>query len=259
METAIHLVTRWEPPEEDDVRILGMPNVPRPLHGEGCQPRTFYGKTVWDYMRKKCYVANGWKCCVCGAEGGVDIPQREINAHELFYIDYAKGESEFKRCVCVCATCHAFIHSGRLLTLYKQRDRYTPKSKVLKVIESGLSRISVWNNLHPDEPEIEVYSTIASALEIPSLANDVRDLLEKYPVVFYKEDTDKVAAWKKWHVVIGTRTVYTPYDSYDDWAEKMEAKNGKDRLVSLAKRGKVDLPIPQPKLTAEDYADLEEF
>ena len=61
-------VDHWECPADNGAAILTMPNVPRALHGPGCQPRTIYGKTTWEYMRKKCYFNAGYKSEITGVE-----------------------------------------------------------------------------------------------------------------------------------------------------------------------------------------------
>lgn len=60
--------TEWKCPETNDVRILTMPNLPRPCHGGGLQPRTIYGRAAWDKTRKRCYVKANFKCEACGAD-----------------------------------------------------------------------------------------------------------------------------------------------------------------------------------------------
>lgn len=74
------LRTSWACPEETDARILGGPNVPKPLQGFGHQPRTILGSTVWDSMRKRGYYKANYKCQICGADcskpGSMDCLER---------------------------------------------------------------------------------------------------------------------------------------------------------------------------------------
>ena len=62
-------VDKWKAPAKNDARLLGMPNIPQPLHGPGCQPRTIVGTSIWNQMRIKCYEDAGYKCEVCGFQG----------------------------------------------------------------------------------------------------------------------------------------------------------------------------------------------
>lgn len=126
----VKLVTEWKAPKEDwEMRsLIAMPNIPKPLHGPGCQPRTVLGATTWNRMRNACYTLAGMKCEICGAKVGTDIEKRQLHAHEVYDIDYANGTSTFVRCVALCAECHlACIHTGRALTLYRRGNPLYPK------------------------------------------------------------------------------------------------------------------------------------
>lgn len=61
-------VDKWVAPSKDDdpVKVLSMPNVPKPLHLR--PPRSVLGQSTWDRMRKRCYYDAGYKCEACGAE-----------------------------------------------------------------------------------------------------------------------------------------------------------------------------------------------
>lgn len=77
-------VTEWKAPEKVeglDPHIITMPNVPKPIQGPGCQPRTIL-KGTWDHMRRKCYFDAGYKCEACGAEVGKDIEKRNLHCLE---------------------------------------------------------------------------------------------------------------------------------------------------------------------------------
>lgn len=115
------LVDKWVAPEEGGAPIITMPNVPKPLHGPGHQPRTILGTTTWNHMRNRCYFEAGYKCEACGAKvktefydnGAVKhqyhddgtIPKRNLHAHELYTYDYNKGTARFERCVALCECC----------------------------------------------------------------------------------------------------------------------------------------------------------
>lgn len=230
----VELVTKWEVPKElyeplgddkHDARILTMPNIPRPLHGEGCQPRTILGKSTWDHMRKLCYFMADYKCEACGC-----VPERgKLHAHELFEVNWSEGYSKFIRCVALCEKCHIRgIHSGRMLTLYKQGNPLMTKSKVLDGIDNLLANVSQWNKEHPKSEPLRVYATILDALRYDEIADDVARMIDKYGVGFYAEDEKRLAKWRDWRVIIGNKEYPTPYASYQDWENKMEERNAVD-------------------------------
>ena len=127
----IEKVKQWQCPEGTGIPLITMPNVPRPLHGKGMQPRTIFGKSTWDFMRKSAYYNAGYKCEICGRE-----PEKgDLHAHELFSYNYDKQTGKFERVVAICRTCHDGIHSGRLITMFKNKNPLYPKSYVLRVVE----------------------------------------------------------------------------------------------------------------------------
>lgn len=63
-------IPKWTPPEENDARILGMPNIYFALQGQGLQPRTIEGTAGWNKMRKLCYYKARWRCEACGEYQG---------------------------------------------------------------------------------------------------------------------------------------------------------------------------------------------
>lgn len=64
-QTEVEKRTRWECPDKVDARILGGPNIVKPLHGVA--PRVYMGKTTWDRVRKRTYYLAKYKCEICGA------------------------------------------------------------------------------------------------------------------------------------------------------------------------------------------------
>lgn len=75
----LQYVTSWAPPSSDDLRpLIAMPNIPRPLHGEGCQPRTIYRPKDWNAMRRECYEKANDTCEICG-----DCPEDKRMRHCL--------------------------------------------------------------------------------------------------------------------------------------------------------------------------------
>lgn len=206
------IVPVWHAPVGSSVRLLTMPNVPRPLHG--LPPRKIMGQTNWDKMRKRCYYNAEYKCEVCGCEP----PKGKLHAHELYDIDYIKGTSTFRRCIAVCADCHNFIHSGRLITLYKQGNPLYPKEYVLNVVEKGFKLIGDHNTKYHDD--LKAYATFLEYLKVPELRNAVERFIKKYNISFYSEPNE-IADWGDWKLVWNNREYATPYKNKEEWEAAM--------------------------------------
>ena len=239
-------VTEWEAPEESGVPIITMPNIPKPLHGKGCQPRTIYGATVWDFMRKKCYMDAGWKCEVCG----VEPPKGGLHAHELFSYDYKKHTATFVRCVALCEKCHIRgIHSGRMLTMFKLDNGLMPAYKVLEGVENVFSLVSKYNKEHPVLEPLRVFDTFLDYLDDPVLGDDVKALIKKYGVKFYgiDEKKDLRQNWGKWKVIVDGKAYKTPYKTIHDWE------------LAMAEQNKVDEARQENPFSGEVYDELEKL
>lgn len=224
MKQDIKIITHWECPEGTGVPLITMPNIPRPLHGKGLQPRTIFGKSTWDFMRKKTYFNADYKCEICGREP----EKRDLHAHELFSYNYEKGTGEFKRAIAICRTCHDGIHSGRLLTMYKNGNPLYPKSYVLKVVENCFRLVGEYNRTHSDEEPLRVYATYLDYLTPPELESEVSELIEKYNIKFYQEHITKSKRWKGWKVLVGKNWYQSPYQSQADWEAAMAENNKLD-------------------------------
>ena len=74
-----------------------------------------------------------------------------------------------------------------LITMFKNGNPLYPKSYVLKVAENCFSLVSKWNKEHPDEEPLRVYSTYLEYLKVPELADEMRALIKKYNITYYKE------------------------------------------------------------------------
>ena len=233
----VKLVTEWRAPKDgEDLRaLIAMPNIPKPLHGPGCQPRTIFGAGAWNRMRNACYSVAGMKCEICGAKVGVDIEKRQLHAHEVYDIDYAKGTSTFIRCVALCAECHlACIHTGRALTLYKRHNPLYPKEFLLGGAKKAFETIYTYNLQHPDA-DLRAYTTYLDYLKCDGLREPMEELIEKYGVKFYQEDEKKMADWPEWRLVVREREYPTPYTCEKDWKEAMEEQGKKDTARLLQK------------------------
>lgn len=222
----IKVVERWECPEETGIPLITMPNVPRPLHGPGCQPRTIYGQTTWNRLRKKAYFDADYKCEICGCE-----PEKgNLHAHELYTIDYKKGTSTFERVIAICRTCHDSIHSGRLITMYKNKNPLCPKSYVLKVAENCFSLVAQYNRMHNDK--LRVYRTYLDYLKVPSIALEMSELIDRYGIEFYQEPK-KIADWGDWKLIVGDKEYPSPFKNQSEWEEAMAKLNKTDNVRNV--------------------------
>ena len=214
---------KWECPSETGVPLITMPNVPRPLHG--LAPRTIMGASTWDHVRKRCYFNAGYKCEICGAEPG----KGQLHSHELYTVDWMNGTSKFERCIAICRQDHDFIHSGRLITLYKEGNPLYPKSYVLNTVEKGFKLIHEYNSKHRNKKPLKVYGTFLDYLKVPELADEMMQLIEKYEIQFYMEPKH-IAKWGDWRLVIGEKEYPTPYADQGEWEKAMKIASTKDNV-----------------------------
>lgn len=219
-------VNRWECPTDNGAPILTMPNIPKPLHGKGLQPRTIFGASTWNFMRKACYANADFKSEISG-----EVPPKgQLHAHELFSYNYEKQEGVFIRCIALTKREHDFIHSGRLITMFKRGVMYYPKTYVLDVVENGFKIIHEYNLEHPDDEPLRCYATILDYLECPELHDEIVELIEKYDIKFYEEHIKKNKRWKGWHVIVGKNRYDSPFEKQSDWEAAMEEREKTDTL-----------------------------
>lgn len=220
-----HKVSRWNAPPKNDVRLLGMPNIPDALQGPGCQPRTIVGNKGWDIMRKKCYADAGYKCEICGYEH--QFPA-DLHAHEVYDIDYTTGVERFVRLACLCRRCHIYwIHSGRALTMYKHGDPLYSKEKLLEGAEHGFKLISEYNKTH--KKPIYAFMSIAQYSWQEELSEPMRELVEKYNIEFYCPVAGKKQAnWEDWKLIWNGKEYPTPYKNHEEYVAKMRELNKKN-------------------------------
>ena len=220
-------VERWDTPEENDTRILTMPNVPYPCHL--LAPRTLLGSSTWNAMRKSCYVTANYTCEVCGEQPSAT---RAIHAHEVYTIDYATQTVKFERCVCLCKKTHIqSIHTGRALTMYKKGSPLMTKEMLLEGAEHAYSLVHKWNLEHPDEEPLRLFSAWLDYEKQPELKDKMVELRTKYDIKFYRvsEKWYKKKYWSNWKLIIGNREYPTPYADKEAWAAAMEENNNKRR------------------------------
>lgn len=110
--------------------ILMCKRVPMPLWG--VNPRSILTQIDgewWERVRHKVYEAQGLHCACCGVHQKDQIGwvKNQLDAHELYDINYETGEVKLKAIVPLCKTCHAGIHFGRLTAQY-EAGKIQPKT-----------------------------------------------------------------------------------------------------------------------------------
>ena len=210
--------TKWECPEDGGVALLTMPNLPKPMHTVA--PRNIIGPTAWDKMRRLCYYKAGYKSEISGEDGSTP---GSLHGHEGYTIDYANGTSTFVRAFAITPLEHVyFIHSGRMLTLFKRGNPLYSKAKVLEGVEHGFRLIHDWNVAHPDKPKLKVYATFLDYLKEPELENEMEELIQKYKIEFWAEDKKRLAPWGDWRMIFNGKEYPTPYKDQHEWEKAME-------------------------------------
>lgn len=247
-------ITKWSPPEGDDLRpLIAMPNIPKPLHGHSCQPRTILRPSEWDAMRKACYEAAGDTCEICG-----ERPEklRSRHSHECFSIDYEKGTSTFIRCFCLDSVCHlACIHTGRAITLWKNKNPLYPTEFLLAGAEKAFTIISSYNRDHP-EADLRAYSTFIEYLKHDELREPMLELTKKYDIRFYMEDPRKMAKWGDWRLIFNGEEYPTPYKNEKEWKKAMEEAGKNDSARIYATKKKKFIGIDSVTITDEDLEKI---
>ena len=216
--------TKWECPEEGGAPLLTMPPLPKPCH-RLC-PRNIMGRSEWDKTRKRVYFLAGYKSEISGDD--MSVPGGAHN-HEGYDIDYARGTCTFKRYFAITPLEHVyFIHSGRAITLHKNKNPLYPASKLLEGAEHGFKLIYEWNKAHPDEPKLKVHDTFLDWLKCPDLTERMEKLIDKYEIEFWTEDSKKRAPWGSWRMIYDGKEYPTPYADYHAWEEAMKEQGKED-------------------------------
>lgn len=214
--------TNWEAPEGGGAPLLTMSNIPRPLHL--LAPRTIMGTTQWNKLRQDCYERCDYTCEACGAK----CAKGKCHAHEVYDIDFESCTATFNRAVGLCAACHVgFIHSGRAITCYTNHIPLWTKEYMLANAEHGFSLIDDWNKKHPKDEPLRVWQTVKRWLEEPSLAIEMKELVEKYNIKFWRAPNaeGENGSWSKWKLVYDGAEYYSPYASREEYEAKMEENN----------------------------------
>lgn len=217
-------VEKWEVPEENGIRLIGMPNVPIPLHFQN--PRTIMGKAKWDIMRKRCYMNANYTCEVCGAYLGC----KNCQAHEAYEINYTTYTSTFKRLICICPQCHNAIHSGRTFSCYKNNERGYERDKLLANLKRAARLIQEWNLNHPNEEPLRLFSAYYQWLQDPKLGKWALPIFNQYGLKLYRpcEEDNVPANWKKWKLVYNGKEYYSKFESIEEWQDYNKALHTKE-------------------------------
>lgn len=115
--------------------ILCHPNIPKPLHG--LNPRSILGDKWWDKKRKESYAHHNFHCWACGIHKKNAEFHKWLEAHEYYEYDYDFGRAKLVEIVALCHSCHNFIHSGRLWSLYNKGE--IQGHKMLYILDRGMS------------------------------------------------------------------------------------------------------------------------
>lgn len=208
-----------------------MPNIPKPLHR--VNPRIIMGEYAWTKARKKAYFDAKYRSEISGE---LCATPGSLHAHEVYDINYVTGTCVFRRICAITPLEHVyFIHSGRMLTLWKNKNPLYPTEKVLEGLENGFKLIYKWNKEHPRKPKLKVYETILEYLDYDELAEPVEKLIDKYEIEFWGEDRKRRCDWEDWKLVIvkedGTKEEhYTPYANQEEWEKAMVEANKADNV-----------------------------
>jgi hypothetical protein len=168
--------------------ILLHPNIPRPLHG--LAPRTLMPQKEWTELRRATYARNNYHCFACGVYREYDKEMlrfsdesgETLDCHEFYKIDYEKKTMELVELVALCKSCHAYVHSGRMQSMY---DKGQLDEEDCWLIQSHGERV-LWNG----------------GLSFEQKSIDNND---------YKEE------WNEWRLIMNGKEYYSKWRDYFDW------------------------------------------
>lgn len=186
---------------EDGVRkeiyLLGLPNIPEPLHGVA--PRVCMNRDWWQLTRQRALNLANNRCICCGTPG---VP---LEVHEEYITDYENRVLEYIRSVAICKKCHSFIHSGRLSALYSKNE--ITLSAFLLVLEHGLSLCGKYN-IQPFITAAEAYSSIPDFMKKPELEEVCKTAWS--PPAF---------EWSGWKMVVEGNEFKSKFETKEEWAK----------------------------------------
>lgn len=124
---------RPKPKWEKRPEILLHPNIPKPLHG--LTPRGILGAKWWNKTRQKAYQSTNFHCQACGVAKHESRGPGWLEGHEMYDVDNLLGTAAYIETVPLCAFCHNYIHSGRLLMLLEEGQ--ITQQRYIEVIQHG--------------------------------------------------------------------------------------------------------------------------
>lgn len=186
--------------------LLTSPQIPKPLHG--VNPRSIFGRSWWDEKRKKAYNTFNNHCWACGTHKDESLYRQYLEAHEDYDINWKTGKVKLKEIVALCHSCHNFIHSGRLLAIYRAGE--VAKDYVECILRHGFS-ICRWGEV---TPFIGAYVTEGI---IKGMSTD-----EAWAYGRNKggwEPPEYIASWENWHLVLENEKYYSKFKDINEWQE----------------------------------------
>lgn len=178
-------------------QYLTHPNIPKPLHG--INPRTIMGQDWWDEKRYEAYATHDYRCWACGIHKTEAKYHHWLEAHEEYDIDYATGEVKLKGIIALCHSCHNFIHSGRLLMMWKRGE--WPKEKCIDILRRGFDILN-GAGLEPFHGTKRVWALLHNEDFVPG-----------------ERERIQLAPWEQWHLVIDGTKHYSKFKNIYEWAE----------------------------------------
>jgi hypothetical protein len=112
---------------KDPSLLLGY-RVPTPLHHQN--PRNILTKIDdgwWDRIRVQVYESQDRHCACCGVHQSQQkgSKKNQLDAHEVYDINWETGEVRLKEIVPLCKYCHNAIHYGRLFAQHEAGKIWT--------------------------------------------------------------------------------------------------------------------------------------
>lgn len=182
--------------------LLLHPNVPKPLHGTA--PRILKGQIWWNKQRKVAYEANNFCCWACGVHKSKAKYNQWLEAHEIYKIDYSIGKVKFNGICALCPSCHSFIHSGRLLSLYEKGE--VPFQKIRNILIHGFEVLR-----EAKLPMNPFAMKVAKEVE--------QGLFNKY-IKFGVHDYGMcLAEWDDWYMIVDGKQYKGKFKNYKEWEQ----------------------------------------
>jgi len=139
-------------------------------------------------MRRDAYARNNYHCFACGVYRRYDSDKlrfdddsgETLDCHEFYKIDYEKKTVELVELVALCKNCHAYVHSGRMNSMYEKGQ--LDEEDCYIIVSHGDSVLA-------------------------------RDGLKKGLL----DDRDYKDEWKEWRLIFDGKEYYSKWVDYFDW------------------------------------------